>query len=138
MVDSKRNTDYNYTYNSFNIKNIQYDKKWLFYPSQISNELQFVWFTDFLHLQSISNQSPKRFHHFWGRRQRDSSLGCGTELLSLSGTPPASSVIHTEPENKILFFLKVSHRYLWYIQKLWQRWSNMWAALSAKAHRDNF
>lgn len=27
LVDSKRNTDYNYTYNSFNIKNIQYDKK---------------------------------------------------------------------------------------------------------------
>lgn len=37
-------------------------------------------------------------------RFRDSSLGCGTELLSLSGTPPASPVIHTEPENKIFFF----------------------------------
>lgn len=39
------------------LKIFNISKNWLFYPSQVSNELQFVWFTDFLHLQSISNQS---------------------------------------------------------------------------------
>lgn len=126
LVDSKRNTHYNYTYNSFNIENIS---KWLFYPSQVSNELLFVWFTDFLHIErfkSVTYEVSRQLTRLWNR---------AIKFIRHS----ASQSSHTYRTRKYdFFFLKVSHRYLWYIQKLWQRWSNMWAALSAKAHRDNF
>lgn len=37
------------------LKIFQNDLKWPFYPSQVSNELLFVWFTDFLHIERFKS-----------------------------------------------------------------------------------